>query len=67
MGVSLRPAARGEIGDERRAYVGAAATAVLEKEERDLVESRKFGAIDDQAALALARHQTRAGKYGQVL
>jgi len=40
----LRWAARGEIGDQRRAQIGAPAAAILEQVERDFAEAREVGA-----------------------
>jgi hypothetical protein len=59
-------AARGEIGDERRAYVGATATAVLKQEQSDFTEPGEIGTVDDRAAVPLPDDQTRAGENGEM-
>jgi hypothetical protein len=47
MRASLCRAARREIGNYGRAYIGTTAAAVLEQVQRDLAEARQIGAVDD--------------------
>jgi hypothetical protein len=42
-------AARGEIGDQRRAQISATAAAVFEQIERDFAKALEVGAVDDGA------------------
>ena len=63
---AFRWAARGEIGDERRAYVRTAAAAILQKEQRDFAKLGEIGAVDDRAAVALPDDQTGAGENGEM-
>src|SRR5271157_234749 len=66
MSFSLWRAARGKIGDERRADVGTPAAAILQKEQRDFAEAGEVGTVDDGAAVTLAAHQTGARENAQV-
>src|ERR1700730_7591462 len=66
MDASLPRAARGEIGNERRAYVRTTPAAMLEKEQRDFAESGEIGAVDDGTTLPLPDDQTGAGENGEM-
>jgi hypothetical protein len=45
MSLELRRATWREISDQRRANVGTAAAAILEKKQRDIAEARQVDAI----------------------
>jgi hypothetical protein len=66
MDSNLPRAARGKIGDQRRAYVRTAAAAILEEEQRDFAEPGEIGAVDDRAAVPLSNDLTRAGENGEM-
>jgi hypothetical protein len=66
MGGGLCGAARREVGDYWSADVRATTAAVFKQEQRDLVEARQIGAVDDRAALPLSLHQARVCEHGQV-
>src|SRR5579863_8240529 len=65
LGLLGRPAGR-EVGDQRRANLGSAAAAVLEKEQGDFAEPFEIGAVEDRAALPLAADETGASQYRQM-
>ena len=66
MGVSLLGTTGGKIGDHRSAKAVIAPAAILEEKERHFAQSLQIRAVDDRAAMTLARDEAGAGQHRQM-